>query len=94
MEERIIIRRGEGKLLSVDPETHQAIRAWVNMEGTTMVNAVRVMVRFYLNHHYGGKKGDKKGERLDPILRSKYIELIDVIEGAKKKVTGKGLKNP
>ncbi len=83
MEERIIIRRGEGKLLSVDPETHQAIRAWANMEGTTMVNSVRVMVRFYLNHHYGGKKGDKKGERLDPVLRSKYIELINVIEGAK-----------
>ncbi len=83
MEELIVLRRGEGKLLSVDPETHQAIRAWANMEGTTMVNAVRVMVRFYLNHHYGGKKGDKKGERLDPVLRSKYIELINVIEGAK-----------
>ncbi len=83
MEERIVLRRGEGKLLSVDPETHQAIRAWANMEGTTMVNAVRVMVGFYLNHHYGGKKGDKKGERFDPILRSKYIELINVIEGAK-----------
>ena len=87
MEERIVLRRGEGKLLSVDPETHQAIRAWANMEGTTMVNAVRLMVRFYLNHHYGGKKGDKKGERLDPVLRSKYIELIDVIEGAKTKLS-------
>ncbi len=93
MEERIVLRRGEGKLLSVDPETHQAIRAWANMEGTTMVNAVRVMVRFYLSHYYGRKKGDKKGERLDPILRSKYIELIDVIEGAKKEVTSKRLKN-
>ncbi len=35
MEERIVLRRGEGKLLSVDPETHQAIKAWANMEGTT-----------------------------------------------------------
>ncbi len=91
MEERIILRRGEGKLITVDPNTHQAIRAWANMEGTTMINAVRVMVRFYLNHHYGGKKGEKKGERLDPLLRSKYIELLDVIKEAKKKIAKKGL---
>ncbi len=67
MEDQIILRRGEAKLIAVDPKTHQTIRAWANMEGTTMVNAVSVMVRFYLNHHYGGKNE----ERLDPVLRSK-----------------------
>ncbi len=80
-ERQILLKSTKGVNVTIDPDTHKAIKMWAQGEGITLVQAIRIMAKFFFINYYR----KMREEKTDSLLRKKRIELVNAIRQAKKK---------
>ena len=73
--------------ISVDRETHDAVKYWANKESISMAQATKIMVITFVSSQI---LKEKRGKAPDERAKT-YRQLIQAFREAKKKIADKGL---